>query len=71
MDYEQLKDISGWVAFLVTIWYGGRAFMALAREFKDAVVLQLKELNKSVRGQDTKINGVIESIRRIEKKVNQ
>tara|TARA_R110002094_G_scaffold145203_1_gene134594 strand:- start:9238 stop:9453 length:216 start_codon:yes stop_codon:yes gene_type:complete len=70
VDYEHLKDISGWVAFLITIWYGGRAFMALAREFKNEIVLQLKELNKSVRGQDTKINKMAESIRRIEEKVN-
>ena len=71
MDLEWIKDIGGWGAFLATVWFGGRSFLILARDFKEAVVSELKEINKSIRGQDSRINNMTVKIDRIERKVNE
>lgn len=57
-----LKDLGGWGAFIVAIAWGGRAFMALAREFSTSVIGELKSIREAISGQESRVERLSDRI---------
>lgn len=50
-----LKDLGGWGAFIVVVFWGGRNFMSMAREFSTSVVQELQRIREAISGQEQRV----------------
>lgn len=50
-----VKNFGGWGVSLIMAFYGGRAFMALAREFKNEMVFELKAIRDALLRNEAKL----------------
>ena len=46
--FAAVKDLGGWGAFLVATVWGGRTFMALARDFSSKVCAELSKISEAM-----------------------
>lgn len=57
-----LKDFGGWGALVVVMVWGGRAFMALARDFAKRVVDRLDRICAAITGQERRVDGLVQRV---------
>lgn len=53
------KNFGGWGVSLIMAFYGGRAFMALAREFKTEMVFELKAIRDALLKNEAKLETLV------------
>lgn len=49
----------GWAAFLAFLFWGGRVFMALARDFSSKVVSELGHIREAIVGQERRVDSMV------------
>jgi hypothetical protein len=47
-----IKDLGGWGAFIAIVFWGGRNFMAMAKQFSTSVVAELQRIREAIQGQE-------------------
>lgn len=58
----------GWAAFLVFLYFGGRSFMTLARDFSTSVTAELQSIRTAITGQNSRVDGLSAEIRSLSDK---
>lgn len=71
-----IKDVGGWGALvvffgavLVMAWMGGKAFMALAREFSSSVVENLEGIREEVAKHNERLKDLDDRLARVDDQV--
>lgn len=68
---ELVNKGGGWAAFLAFLFFGGRAFMSLARDFCNKVVTALDKIEDAIVGQEKRVDMMTERLANVHVQVAQ
>lgn len=68
---DLINSGGGWAAFLAFLFFGGRLFMALARDFCNKVVMSLEKINDAIVSQERRVDLMTHQISQVAQQVGK